>query len=244
MMFDLGLFATAVIAAGIASVTGFGIGSLITPVLSLSVGTKLAVAVVSIPHLVATALRFWMLRGHVNKQVLLGFGLMSAAGGLAGALLHARFATPALTLIFGGILIFAGFMGASGLSEKMRFHGVGSWIAGGISGMLGGLVGNQGGIRSAALLSFQISKESFVATATAIGLIVDASRMPVYFWSEWNGIQESGRWILLTTTAVILGTFLGSKLLKRLPERAFRRIVSSVIFILGIFMVYSGIISG
>ncbi len=244
MLFDLGLFITAIIAAGVASVTGFGIGSLVTPVLSLSVGTKLAVAVVSIPHLIATAMRFWMLRGHVDKKVLLGFGLMSAVGGLTGALLHAHFATPSLTLIFGGILIFAGFMGASGLSEKMRFHGVGSWIAGGVSGMLGGMVGNQGGIRSAALLGFQISKESFVATATAIGLIVDAARMPVYFWSEWSGILVSGRWILLTSIGVVIGTFLGAKLLNRLPERTFRRFVSSVIFILGVFMTYRGVLDG
>lgn len=43
MIFEVGLFLTAVIAGGVASVTGFGIGSLVTPVLSLSVGTKLAV---------------------------------------------------------------------------------------------------------------------------------------------------------------------------------------------------------
>lgn len=243
-MFDLGLFATAIVAAGVASVTGFGIGSLITPVLSLSVGTKLAVAVVSVPHFIATAMRFWMLRGHVDKKVLLGFGFMSAVGGLTGALLHASFATPALTLIFGCILMFAGFMGVTNLSEKMRFHGVGSWIAGGVSGMLGGLVGNQGGIRSAAMLSFQISKESFVATATAIGLIVDVSRMPVYFWSEWNGILASSRWIAIASVGVIIGTFLGAKLLKRLPEKAFRRIVSGLIFILGVFMTYRGLIDG
>ncbi len=240
-MFDFGLFAIAVIAAGFASVTGFGIGSLITPVLSLSVGTKLAVAIVSIPHFIATAIRFWILRRHVDKQVLLGFGVMSAIGGLVGALLHAHFATPALTLIFGAILIFAGFTGVTRLSEKMRFHGVGSWIAGGVSGMLGGMVGNQGGIRSAALLGFQISRESFVATATAIGLLVDAARMPVYFWSEWNGIMDSSKWILLTTLGVIAGTLIGGKILKSLPERTFRRIVSSLILILGMFMFYRGI---
>ena len=98
MMYEIGLFLTAVIAGGVASVTGFGIGSLITPVLSLSIGTKLAVAVVSIPHLIATALRFAMLRSHVDKRILIGFGVMSVLGGLTGAILHTQFATPALTL--------------------------------------------------------------------------------------------------------------------------------------------------
>jgi hypothetical protein len=42
------------------------------------------------------------------------------------------------------------------------------------------LVGNQGGIRSAALLGFELEKQQFVATATAIGLFVDGARMPIY----------------------------------------------------------------
>ncbi|MCB0361946.1 MAG: hypothetical protein KDD35_04470 [Bdellovibrionales bacterium] len=44
-----------------------------------------------------------------------------ALGGLTCVLLRTQFATPALTLIFGSILLFAGFMGATGLSEKMRY---------------------------------------------------------------------------------------------------------------------------
>ncbi|NCN28346.1 sulfite exporter TauE/SafE family protein [bacterium] len=241
-MIDFGVFVIAVCAAAVASVTGFGIGSLITPVLSLSIGTKLAVAVVSVPHFVATAMRFWMLRKHVDKKVLFGFGLMSAAGGLMGAFLHVYFAIPALTLIFGIILMFAGFMGASGLAAKMKFQGVAAWLAGGFSGFLGGMVGNQGGIRSAALLGFNISKESFVATATAIGLIVDVSRMPVYFWSEWQGILASSKWLVICTVGVVFGTLLGARLLKRLPQHVFRRVVSAVIFVLGIFMTYRGIV--
>lgn len=241
MLFEIAIFGTSLIAGGVASITGFGIGSLVTPVLSISIGTKLAVAVVSIPHLIATGIRFWMLRSHVDRRVLLGFGIMSAAGGLIGAFLHAKFAAPSLTLIFGIILLFAGFMGVTSLSQRMRFHGVGAWIAGGVSGALGGLVGNQGGIRSAALLSFNISKESFVATAAAIGLIVDTSRMPVYFWTQGDGILESGKWIALSTLGVVAGTFLGTKTLKRLPEQTFRRVVSGLIFLLGAFMFYKGI---
>ena len=50
------------VAGAIASVSGFGIGSLLTPVLAIKTGTKLAVAAVSIPHMTATALRFWLMR--------------------------------------------------------------------------------------------------------------------------------------------------------------------------------------
>jgi hypothetical protein len=42
---------------------------------------------VSIPHVVGTAARFWLLRGQVDRRLLVRFGLTSAAGGLTGALL-------------------------------------------------------------------------------------------------------------------------------------------------------------
>ena len=44
MMFEILLTAAAFIAGAIASVTGFGIGSVLTPLLSDNVGTKVAVA--------------------------------------------------------------------------------------------------------------------------------------------------------------------------------------------------------
>ena len=58
MTFELGLFAVAVMAGGVASITGFGIGSLVTPVLMLRLPPDLAIAMVGIPHVAATALRW------------------------------------------------------------------------------------------------------------------------------------------------------------------------------------------
>src|SRR2546430_1293482 len=51
----------------------------------------------------------------------------------------------------------------------MRFRGrVAALIGGALSGLLCGLVGNQGGIRAAALLGFDVETQAFVATATAV----------------------------------------------------------------------------
>jgi len=52
-MYESALLLVATAAGAIAAVTGFGIGSLLTPLLALHVGTKIAVAAVSIPHLIA-----------------------------------------------------------------------------------------------------------------------------------------------------------------------------------------------
>ena len=64
-----------IVAGAIAAISGFGIGSILTPLLAAWVGTKLAVALVSIPHFIGTALRFAVIRQHVNRSVLWSFGI-------------------------------------------------------------------------------------------------------------------------------------------------------------------------
>jgi uncharacterized membrane protein YfcA len=105
-----------------------------------------------------------------------------------------------------------------------------------VSGLLGGLVGNQGGIRSAALLGFDLSKEQFVATATAIALFVDGARVPVYLATQHDDLLNLWRTILLATVAVIAGTVLGSRVLKRVPEVWFRRVLALILAVLGTVM--------
>ena len=227
-----------VLAGAIASVSGFGIGSLLTPLLAVQLHTKLAVAAVSIPHFAATAYRFWILRRDVDRRLLWSFGVMSAAGGLAGALLHSRAGNPVLTIVFSGLLIFTGLMGLLGLADRLRFHGWVAWAAGALSGFLGGLVGNQGGIRAGAMLGFDVPRQAFVATATAVGVIVDLARMPVYLATE--GPELLGLWqlLLIAVAGVLAGTVVGARLLRRIPEPIYRRLVSGLVLCLGIFMLW------
>lgn len=230
-------FVIAVAAGGIAAMSGFGIGSLLTPLLAVPYGTKLAVAMVSIPHLVGTAARFVPLRKQVDRRVFLNFGILSAAGGLLGAVLNARAGSPVLGVVFGCLLIFAGASGLTGFIEHMKFGRVIAWVAGGLSGFFGGLVGNQGGIRSAALLGFDIRKEALVATATAIALIVDGARMPVYLAAESRQILRAWPLLLAAIAGVLVGTFWGVRLLRRIEEKAFRKLLFSLILALGVYMV-------
>jgi hypothetical protein len=234
MGFDTLIAVAATFAGAIASVAGFGIGSILTPLFAIHFGTKLAVAAVSIPHLIATALRFLRIGEHVDKRVFVSFGITSAAGGLLGALLHARFSSTALSYVLGALLVFAGMMGVTGLSRRMRFEGVAAWIAGALSGAFGGLVGNQGGIRSAAMLGMRVSKESFVATATAIALVVDLARMPVYAVVQGKEVLDIWPVLLLAIIGVVLGTLVGERVLRKIPEPLFRRIVSLIILTLGV----------
>jgi uncharacterized membrane protein YfcA len=232
----------ALIAGAVAAVAGFGIGSILTPILSVQAGTSVAVAAVSVPHLVATFIRFWVLRRHVNRSVLLNFGLLSAAGGLTGALLHNAASNPLLTFVFAGLLIFAGATGVTGVARRMRFGRSTAWMAGLLSGLFGGLVGNQGGIRSAALLGFGLDRNQFVATATAIALLVDFARMPVYVATAGAEIAALSGVIVAATIAAAVGTLAGKKVLSRIPEMVFHRAVGGLILALGGFMLLQAIL--
>jgi uncharacterized membrane protein YfcA len=226
----------AVVAGAVASLAGFGIGSLLTPVLAIETGIGIAVAGVSIAHFFGTALRFFLLRKSLNIRILLSFGLTSAAGGLVGALLHNIFQNIVLTIVFGCLLILAGLLGLTGLSEKLSFAGIVAWIAGGVSGLFGGLVGNQGGIRSAALLGFKLDRDQFVATATGIALMVDVARVPVYIAFQGAQIASIWQFIIIATIGVIIGTVGGRKVLEKLPEYVFKKTVASIILLVGILV--------
>ena len=68
-----------VLSGATAAISGFGIGSLLTPLLAARYGMPLAVAAVSIPHAIATAVRCWRLRAFIDWPVLRSFGVLSAA---------------------------------------------------------------------------------------------------------------------------------------------------------------------
>ena len=236
MIFDAAVLLAATLAGAVAAVSGFGIGSLLTPLLAAHLGTTVAVAAVSVPHVVGTAVRFVKLRSHVDGRAFVRFGILSAIGGLLGALLNARVKAPVLSVVLGVLLVFAGLSGLFGLAERVRLGRKTAWAAGALSGLFGGLVGNQGGIRSAALMGFDLSKEAFVATATAIALVVDGARMPVYVWTEGRTLLRLWPEILAATGGVLLGTLVGVRALRRIPERVFRPSVSVLITALGAYM--------
>ena len=201
--------------------------------MAASAGAKLAVAAVSIPHAVGTSLRFWRFRRDVDWTLVKSFGFTSAVGGLTGALLNTWASSRALEIVFGTLLVLAGTSQLTGFAQRWRLRGALAWLGGALSGFFGGLVGNQGGIRTAAMLGFDVDKRQFVATATAVALLVDAARVPVFVAFEGRELARLYPIIALATLGVIVGTLFGETLLARVPDRSFRIIVGTLLLALG-----------
>jgi uncharacterized membrane protein YfcA len=156
-VFGIAVLFVAILAGGIASIAGFGVGSLLTPLLASQYGMKTAVAAVSVPHLIATALRLWRLRHDVDRRVLFTFGAVNAAGSLAGALVHSRVDNPILAMVLGILLVFAGITGSW---DRMRFGRTAAWLAGLASGVFGGLVAIRAGSAPPPCLAFGVRHSS------------------------------------------------------------------------------------
>jgi uncharacterized protein len=230
------LFLLAVLAGAAASVVGFGIGSLITPVVATRLGMETAIAVVALPHAVATAVRAWRLRSHIDWHVLMRFGLLSAVGGLAGAAAYASVTDRTLTVVLGGLLLLTATAGLGGWSDRWRPQGRLVWLVGLASGLFGGMAGNQGGLRAAALAAFPLAPAAFVATSTAVGVLVDLARTPVYLVRAGDRVLSEALLVGVLTVGVLAGTVLGERVLLRLPHPRFRRILAVTIGLLGVWL--------
>ncbi|MGH7637681.1 MAG: TSUP family transporter [Gemmatimonadaceae bacterium] len=231
------VFLVAVLAGGTAAIAGFGIGSLLTPLLASRLGMTLAIAAVAIPHALATALRCWRLRGSIDWALMRGFGLLSAAGGLAGALLYTRFSNDTLTVVLGVLLIATSIAGLTNWSRRIHLNSrFAPHALGFASGVFGGVAGNQGGLRAAALLTFSLMPLTFVATSTATGLLVDAVRLPVYLWRSSAALVELGYPIVIASVGVVMGTLAGERMLVGLSADRFRTVVSVLIGLLGLWL--------
>ena len=105
-------------------------------------------------------------------------------------------------------------------------------LAGALSGGMAGLVGTGGAVRGLALAAFDLPKEVFVATSAAIDMGIDLSRAVVY-WRNGYIHADDLAWIPLLAVVALLGTWLGRRVLRRVPQASFRRIALLLVFAIG-----------
>ena len=106
-----------------------------------------------------------------------------------------------------------------------------------MSGFLAGLIGTGGALRGAFLTAFSLPKEKYIATSAAIALAVDITRIPIYFAGGF--LASHLFWYIPFLLMVALaGTFVGKQIVKKVPQKTFKKMVLVAILIIGIKFVY------
>ncbi|MDA8818394.1 sulfite exporter TauE/SafE family protein [Candidatus Poseidoniales archaeon] len=208
------LFAT-FFAAALTVPAGFGLATMITPIVFLWLEPHEAVAVVGIVHGSHNAWKLKVLRSSVDYSAVRRYGWAMVVGALLGAALNTAVEADPLLLIVGVALVVLPLLSMSERWTNVRLPDAEDRIGGFGSGFFGGLTGHQGALRAMFLQKRLPNKTEYAATAAVLALIVDVTRVPVYVALEGWQILDAGWLILGLVLAAILGVHLGKRWLKK-----------------------------
>ena len=208
------LFAT-FFAAALTVPAGFGLATMITPIVFLWLGPHEAVAVVGIVHGSHNAWKLKVLRSSVDYSAVRRYGWAMVVGALLGAALNTAVEADPLLLIVGVALVVLPLLSISERWTNVRLPDAEDRIGGFGSGFFGGLTGHQGALRAMFLQKRLPNKTEYAATAAVLALVVDVTRVPVYVALEGWQILDAGWLIVGLVLAAVLGVQLGKRWLKK-----------------------------
>ncbi len=228
------LFAT--MAEILGTVGGFGSSVFFVPIASYFLEIHVVLGITALFHVLSNITKLIMFPRAFDKRILLYLGITSVIAVLAGAYLSKFMPTETLKLVMAFLLIALSIFFMAFQTRIVRPTNFNMIWAGTTSGFLAGLIGTGGAIRGMALSAFNLEKNVFIATSAFIDLFVDGSRAVVY---GLNGfIQKEYLYLIpILFISTLIGTFTGKKLLDKLPQHYFRKIVLTFILLVGIFTV-------
>lgn len=231
--------------------SGFGLGTLLLPVMGLFFPVHLAVAVTGIVHLLNNLFKGALLGRKADSGMVIRFGIPSVIGGFLGAwllaalvdvpVLHAWriggkvFEVTALKGIVGLLMILFALQELTAAGQRMQFSPRFLTLGGLLSGFFGGLSGHQGALRSAFLIHAGLDKTAYVATGVLIAIMVDLTRVPVYMTRFADGnLFQSWPLILTAVSCAFAGAYLGAKWLQKVTIGFVRMLVGCLILLIGV----------
>ncbi len=233
-------------------ISGFGLGTLLTPVFLLFFSLSDAIMLTAVVHVLNNMFKFSILFKSAQWRIIALFGLPGIIGAYLGSSaiesleegvaysvdLNGETSPVTYFSLAVGILMIAFALqeliwGKFSLKIKPLIL-----IPGGIlSGFFGGLSGHQGALRSMFLLKSGLSATGYVATGTAIALLVDFTRIPIYLQqSELSTL--SNEWLSLTvaTLSAFIGAFIGKRMIQKVTIRFVQWIVGIMLIIIAILL--------
>jgi uncharacterized membrane protein YfcA len=115
-------------------------------------------------------------------------------------------------------------------------------LGGILSGFFGGLSGHQGALRTAFLIRAGLDKEPLLGTMAVSSVVVDVSRLIVYgvtfFGRNFALLREQGGQglVIAATLAAFVGTFAGTRLVKKVTLDLVHRVVGIMLLLLAVVM--------
>lgn len=233
-------------------ISGFGLGTLLTPVFLLFFPLPEAIMLTAIVHVLNNIFKFGLLYKNVNTRIVLLFGLSGILGAYFGSSLIDSLDTSIaytctlpevptevsyFSLAVGVLMILFALQELIWGRFSFKLKSIILIPGGLISGFFGGLSGHQGALRSMFLLKAGLSATAYVATGTTIALLIDFTRIPVYLAS--NDISTATEeWIplLIATLSAFIGAFIGKRMIAKVTIRVVQWIAGLLMMAIAILM--------
>ena len=253
----------ALVVSALTLFSGFGLGTLLMPAFAIFFPLEVAVGATAIVHLANNIFKLALVGKMADFKIVLKFAAPASIMAIAGALLLNYFSniqpiaeyglagrTFSITIVKLVIAILIAAFAVLELSprfEKLSFDKKYVPLGGALSGFFGGLSGLQGALRSAFLVRSGLNKEKFIGTSVVSAVVVDVFRLIIYgvtFFSKNFAVLKNQVGIGLITAAILvafLGSFIGSRLIKKITMRTIQVIVGILLLFLS-FVLSVGLI--
>jgi len=211
------------------TISGFGSSLLFVPIASLFFDFHIILGITAVFHVFSNLSKIMMFRDGIDKKIVLKLGIPAVIFVILGAWMNRFFPQVQMELLLSivliGLSVYLLIYSTKKLDQNNR-----NLIAGGAaSGFVAGFVGTGGAIRGIVLAAFNLEKDVFISTSAFIDMGVDSSRAVVYYLNGYIGND-----VLLLLPALIIislvGTWIGKKLLKFIPQKQFIWLVIGVVF--------------
>jgi uncharacterized membrane protein YfcA len=229
---DLGVLALAGLATSIVSaIVGMAGGITLLTVMLLFLEPLVAIPLHGVVQLVSNTSRSAIQRRHVEWGIVLHFSVLLLPMAFVGLLL-ARQLPPAATRTLIGIFVLVATWRPAWIllgthpeqaSPKLRFL-----TLGGVAGALSTTIGATGPLMAPFYLNLGLSRFGLVGTKAACQTLGHLAKIAVFGIA---GFQYRAYWPLLAMLAlvVLVGTWIGSRLLHRVNELWFTRLYKLVL---------------
>jgi uncharacterized protein len=233
------LAAVAFVASTLAAVTGFGGAAVLLPVLVAAFGMREAVPILTVAQLIGNGSRVWFNRRELDRRVVLWFAFGAVPFALIGGYLFAKAPLTALTRLLGVfLLLVVVWRHARPRQPKPfptpTFAGIGAGAS-----FLSALLGSVGPIMAPFFLAYGLVKGAYIGTEALSTVVMHVTKLVAYRQTQvltWAGVLIG----LALGPIMVFGSWLGKRIVDRLPERVFVGIIETVLIVAGALFLIRG----